>query len=121
MSETKEQELQPCLFCESVMPNELGTNEIVSNDSVIRESQWTTKIPTEEGWYWLQDRMCGNYYDFHDPSVHKISRAGGRLQIQLCGGKGDWLDDFCNFWKRHKRVLYWQKIPVPELPKGGDE
>ena len=70
--------------------------------SVIREYEWTTEPPTQEGWYWMR-------VDDEDPQIVKVFYSPNR-------GKFIFTDE-----EDHDVGCYshWLgPLPVPELPKG---
>ena len=78
---------------------------------------WTTEVPTEEGWYALTDSHC--IHRGEEATFNEVIKTKTRLMIRLTNGKYEYMDDFCKFYERTGRTLYW--LHIKHLPLPGKE
>lgn len=74
-------------------------------------SNWTTKLPNKEGWYWVWFDEDGHY---PPEAVYVESSYGGILGIIECSEDGG---EFVSLSSYVVVKTYWMLIDIPELPQ----
>ena len=75
-------------------------------------ADWTTEVPTEEGYYWtLQDDFPDVVYVMHDS---RIGKTVVRWLMESTYNQD--IRRYVDQRTRNGKPLYWKRIPTPPLP-----
>lgn len=80
----------------------------------MKNKDWTTEIPTEDGLYYFYGELYFGSMGLHSKEEYQLKLE---LNIVEIGNNGKIMIADGGFVYKSGIVGYWQKIPTPELPE----